>query len=469
MKNIVKNLKLLIIVCLVGLGVGYVFATGTYSGPGCAPPGCNTNPPVTQDDASQSKGGDQLPLTGQKLNINGNFSADQLLSFGPSNLTDNTTVGLSNSTAKDFRIFGNIFIQKGSEITYTPYGLLTPTHTGSTPVAVCIVPSTGQLVQCPAPGAPTVTITATTPSSPINTTGQSTYSNSAVTITYDTNNATSCTGTTTLGNNQADPNNSYSGWNGSLTASNGSHTANTFVYEFGVTHYIITCQNAAGTTATASTSVTVHGDYGFGASSGFTIPTNVTSATFKAWGAGSGGAGGGGGSGTGGGACSGSGGGGGGSGGYSSSTLGVTPGTPYTIVVGTGGGGGTGGNNGSNAGTAGAAGTSSSITGGGNNILASGGTYSTGGAGAACNASVGGYFGSGGSPAGNNGGYGGPGGNTCTTPAGGTGGSAVNGHGGGGNGGAGGLNHTCIGNGVNAGANGSNGSGGYTGYAEIIW
>ena len=88
----------------------------------------------------------------------------------------------------------------------------------------------------------------------------------------------------------------------------------------------------------------------FSSAGSFTVPTGVTAITVELWGGGGGGGGGGGAVGDLGqqwyfvGPNIGGGGGGGGAGGHKKSTVGVTPGASYAVMVGAGGGGGTGGN-----------------------------------------------------------------------------------------------------------------------------
>ena len=171
---------------------------------------------------------------------------------------------------------------------------------------------------------------------------------------------------------------------------------------------------------------------------GFTVPAGVYSITVEVWGGGGGG---------GIDAANNNGGPGGGGGAYASSVIPVTPGTPYTVVVGAGGSGAVNG---------GAAATAGSQSGFASSVIALGGGFSTTSTGAQGGQASGstGDFKSSGSNGGN--------GNTAT-------------NGGGGGGGASGNSGNVVANGANstngngaAGGNGPDGDGGRGGNSGSI-
>lgn len=78
--NIIKNLKIIVLALVIGLGVS--FAYGSWVPPTGTAPSNNAPAPLNIGGGNQSKGGTQTPLASSLLNINGIFSANNILSFG---------------------------------------------------------------------------------------------------------------------------------------------------------------------------------------------------------------------------------------------------------------------------------------------------------------------------------------------------------------------------------------------------
>lgn len=78
--NIIKNLKVIVLALVIGLGVS--FAYGSWVPPTGTAPSNNAPAPLNIGGGNQSKGGTQAPLASSLLNINGILSANDILSFG---------------------------------------------------------------------------------------------------------------------------------------------------------------------------------------------------------------------------------------------------------------------------------------------------------------------------------------------------------------------------------------------------
>ncbi|MEK7463953.1 MAG: hypothetical protein AAB610_02410 [Patescibacteria group bacterium] len=114
--KIIQNLKAIILGLIITIGMGY--AVAGFSGPSCAPPGCNADAPINASSTPQIKSG---PLTVGGLGIVGNFtflpSVGATVANGSILVADGTNTGKVKWVAQNIESSDEIFTLSDSQKT----------------------------------------------------------------------------------------------------------------------------------------------------------------------------------------------------------------------------------------------------------------------------------------------------------------------------------------------------------------
>lgn len=276
-KELIQSIKIITLSLIIGLGVSIVYAWD-WTEPPCSAPGCNTPAPVNVGPDAQNKTGD-LTVRDASLIENG------FISDGWSIITGNPDTGLPGASAglyigDESSPSTDVTLYKFSHKT----GASNPSSaTVSTSVPLCI-DYYGKILPCEAPTGTVDLVLSETSYNQQYTNVSAPSASRSATLTWTVPSGASCI----VGNQTETPAGTVTGWPVGYTINSSGSASVTFT-RYGASTLTLTCDYGGGTPSDTVT-YTYNGTDTFTSNGSFTVPTAVTSMTFKAVGGGGGGA-----------------------------------------------------------------------------------------------------------------------------------------------------------------------------------
>lgn len=287
-KEFIQSIKIITLSLVIGLGVSVVYATDwtapLSSAPTCTSgnPGCDV--PINVGSTGQSKAGGLAIGTTGAPGTNQLYVAAGGAHFGLSTFTRVTNAYPALEVGDVAGNYPEILIHRFAQSANNMGTWGVNNSTGVTyPAPVC-ADTDGTLILCPAPsGTVDLTLSETSYNQQYTNTTAPSASRSA-TLTWTVPAGASCV----VGNQTETPAGTVTGWPVGYTINSSGSASVTFT-RYGASTLTLTCDYGGGTPSDTVT-YTYNGTDTFTSNGSFTVPTAVTTMTFKAVGGGGGGA-----------------------------------------------------------------------------------------------------------------------------------------------------------------------------------